>query len=60
MYIMITEDWNVYKSEKITSEDKEAVENGYLDVIDITDPANPTRFNGDVWQSVDVWPYFGD
>jgi hypothetical protein len=49
MYLVIFEDYTITKIATLTNELYDAHEAGILQLIDITDPDEPTEFNGDKW-----------
>ena len=51
-YIMIMEDGTIFKSDTITRDDKDACDNGILDVID-TDTMQ--QYYEDIWVDITVW-----
>lgn len=53
MYLFIFEDGTIKKSSSYSDEDFESVENGYLDIVDISDPENPKVINGTEWEAVE-------
>lgn len=53
MYLFIHEDGHVQKVSKVGDDDLQACEDGYLDVIDISDNQNPRRRIGGAWEEVE-------
>ena len=52
MYIVIFEDGTIHKQKEITKEEYGSVEDGYLSIIDISDPNDPKEFYQDEWTSL--------
>jgi hypothetical protein len=52
MYLIITEEGIVAKTIEISDEDKQFVDDGYGDIIDISDPDNPTEYYKGEWHEV--------
>ncbi|MBD1589743.1 hypothetical protein [Pseudomonas typographi] len=53
MYLMIFEDGEIKSAEEVGIDDTQAADDGLLDLIDISDPFNPTRYSGGEWKSVE-------
>ena len=53
MYLLITEDCQVYKVDEITADDLEAVSDGLMDIIDISKMANPMIYFDGKWIPVE-------
>ncbi|MBD1602519.1 hypothetical protein [Pseudomonas typographi] len=53
MYLMIFEDGEIKSAEEVGIDDTQAADDGLLDLIDISDPFNPTRYWGGEWKSVE-------
>ncbi|MBD1555271.1 hypothetical protein HAQ04_28205 [Pseudomonas sp. C2L11] len=53
MYLMIFEDGEIKSAEEVGIDDTQAADDGLLDLIDISDPFNPTRYLGGEWKSVE-------
>lgn len=49
MYILIFEDGHVAKANVVTESDLDACDQGVLDVVDISDPSNPKRYDASEW-----------
>ena len=54
MYLIITEDGAVQTMTEVTDDDLEAVDVGYLQVIDITGCDEPKEFYEGGWHPVDA------
>jgi len=52
MYILITEDNAIHKTEKITAEDKSACDDGYLTIINAYDY---TEYYQGKWTDIPTW-----
>ena len=52
MYIFIFEDSTILKNDKYDPEDIISIKDGYLDIIDITNPLNPLIYSrtNDSWE----------
>jgi hypothetical protein len=55
-YLLITEDQNVFKTDALAPGDLDAADDGLLDVIDISDPADPLRYFDGGWTNVEEAP----
>ena len=56
MYLMIFEDGSKRKTTKFSNEDREAVDAGVLEVIDVSDAENPKEFYEGTWHAItEVW-----
>lgn len=53
MYLIIFEDGNITKTTKINSDHIESCNDGYLDIVDITDRDHPKEYIDDKWREVD-------
>ena len=49
MYLIIFEDGSKFKSTEVSIEDQQRANDGYLSIIDISDPENPKEFFADDW-----------
>ena len=49
MYILILEDGTIHKQKEITKEEYGSVEDGWLSIIDISDPDDPKEFYQGEW-----------
>ena len=52
MYIYVFEDGSVGKSKEFADEDKESVDAGILEVIDISNPDNPVTYYNNKWHDL--------
>lgn len=53
MYLVIFEDGGVKTMAEIGVHELSAADDGYLDIIDISDPELPTRYFDEGWTSID-------
>lgn len=53
MYLMIFEDGEMKSVEEVGSDDLNAADSGCIDLVDITDPHNPTRYISGEWLAVE-------
>lgn len=49
MYILILEDGTILKQKEIAKQEYDSVEDGYLSIIDISDPDDPKEFYQGEW-----------
>jgi len=56
MYLIIFEDGNITHQIELDDGMLPAADNGYVDVVDISDPSHPLRYWDEGWCSLDVVP----
>ena len=59
MYLMIFEDYVKWKSREFSDEDRQAVDDGSLEIIDISDPDNPKEFYNGRWHGIKNYEELG-
>jgi len=59
MYLMILEDGEAFKQEGVSALDLSSADDGILDILDITDPNNPTRYWDSKWLEIETFEYDG-
>lgn len=52
MYLFVFEDGNITGSNVLEDVELSAVKDGYLEVIDISDPQHPKYYDGEKWEEV--------
>lgn len=52
MYLIISEDGGIRKTEKVTEDDKEASVAGTIDLITVVYPNDPLRFGPKGWELI--------
>ena len=53
MYLIINEDGGASKTEKLTEDQLEAEDMGFIDIFDISDPDSPLRRLRSIWMPVE-------
>ena len=53
MYLIITEDGEIYATDIINIYQKEYCDNGSIEIINISDPMKPRQWCGDSWIEID-------
>jgi hypothetical protein len=53
MFLIIFEDGEVKRAAHLSEGDEQSAEDGYLDLIDISDPTSPKRFISGEWGEVE-------
>jgi hypothetical protein len=53
MYLLIGEDGFIHKKASVDDTDKTAVDYGYSDIIDISNPEQPLRYFDGEWEEID-------
>jgi len=52
MYLLIDEAFDIFKIEKIDDLLKSQAVDGYVDIIDISDPENPKDYYNEQWNEI--------
>jgi hypothetical protein len=52
VYLLIGEDGFIYKKASVDDTDKTAVDYGYSDIIDISNPEQPLRYCDGEWEEI--------
>jgi hypothetical protein len=55
MYLFIFEDGSVLQTDRMSDEDKNAIHDGILEVIDISNGDKPVSFYNDKWHDVEMY-----
>lgn len=53
MFLLIFEDGEVKRADAVGEDDKQSADDGYIDLIDISDPTSPKRFISGEWLEVE-------
>jgi hypothetical protein len=53
MFLIIFEDGEVKRADAVGEDDKQSADDGYIDLIDITDPSVPKRFISGAWSDIE-------
>lgn len=53
MYLIIFEDLSIQKAKSVSKDDLMACDDGYCQILDITDPENPTEYYQDEWKEIE-------
>ena len=55
MFIIIWEDGSIFQASGISEEDKQAADDGIMDIIDITDKNKLSGYTAGTWQPLGAW-----
>lgn len=53
MFLLIFEDGEVKRTDAIGEDDKQSADDGYIDIIDITESDSPKRFISGEWLEIE-------
>ena len=53
MYLMLFEDGEIKSAEDVSDDDLRAVDDGVMEVVDISEPFTPQRYIGGAWHEIE-------
>lgn len=54
MYLITLEDGSTYATKEISNDDYSDCNNGYMQIVDISDPEKPLDFFDDEWTEIEI------